>query len=177
MMIPLLRRSVVPSAMLTSLGLGLSILGSAALSCVISPVAQDILKLRGQDYVELPEGLCPGYSDMLLGKAGRFEYGGVVCDRNEGSYLWLQRLVGYNTEKKAIWKVLQIRGLAQLDDSEQMVSNGCEHIRDRKQRIFAVVDTESAPNYKTQRAWAVNLHQETLIPISPRLAVCRDPIF
>ncbi|MEO0373331.1 MAG: hypothetical protein AAF329_01650 [Cyanobacteria bacterium P01_A01_bin.17] len=149
------------------------VLGQAALGCRVSRVAQDVLQLRGQEYVELPAGLCPGYSDALLGKTQAFEYGGVICDRNEASYLLLQRLVGYTPEKKAIWKVVQIRTLARLNNDQQSISATCRHTRKRKQPVFAV--TEDQTNQVLQ-AWAVDLERETIRPTRPHLVDCSDSL-
>ncbi|MGB7414770.1 MAG: hypothetical protein WA902_11240 [Thermosynechococcaceae cyanobacterium] len=151
--------------------------GSTALSCFLSKASRDVLRLRDTEYAELPEGLCPGYSDTLLGKTQQFEYGGVVCDRTEGSYIFLQRLVGYTPQKRAIWKIVEIQRLAQTKDNERVVSAGCIHTQKSNQPIFAVVETSQAPNYKVLRAWAIDLEQEQLKPMPSKWAACTDPLF
>jgi hypothetical protein len=152
------------------------VLGPVALGCLVSKISQDILRLQGKEYVELPAGLCPGYSDALLGKSQSFEYGGVVCDRNEGSYLFLQRLVGYTSEKKAIWKIVQIRALARLNNDQQSISVTCQQTQNSKQPVFAVTETLKDTNVKVLQAWAVDLKRETIRPIPSQLVVCRDSV-
>jgi hypothetical protein len=148
--------------------------GPTVLGCFLSKASQDVLRLRNTEYVDLPAGLCPGYSDTLLGKTQRFEYGGVVCDRTEGSYLFLQRLVGYTAKKKAIWKIVQIRAMSQIKEDERVVSVGCEHTQNRDQFVFAVVETSNAPQYKVLRAWAIDLEQERLKPMPTKWVACGD---
>ncbi|MGF1602535.1 MAG: hypothetical protein ACFCU8_11035, partial [Thermosynechococcaceae cyanobacterium] len=98
------------------------------------------------------------------------------CDRTEGSYILLQRLVGYTPKKKAIWKIVEIQRLAKSSDNERIVSSGCTHTQKSNQSIFAVVETSQAPNYKVLRAWAIDLEQEQLKPMPSKWAVCTDPL-
>ncbi len=166
----------IPPVVCTSVLLGTFLLGPAALGCAVSKAAQEVFRLRGKDYVDLPAGFCPGYSDTLLGKGKEYEYGGVVCDRTEGSYIFLQRLVGYTEERKAIWKVVQIKNLSQIKENERVVLKGCEHAKDPNKTVMAVIETSKAPNYRTLRAWSANLDRETVRPMQAKLAICREPL-
>ena len=157
-----------------SVCLGSFVLGHAALGCSVSRGAKEVLKLKGQEYVELPAGLCPGYSDALLGKHKSFEYGGVVCDRNEASYIFLQRLVGYTPEKKAIWKVVQIRTLDRLDNARQSIHTNCRHTRKSNHPVFAVVEEPTDSSLKVLKAWRLNLQREKIRPTRRQHVDCQD---
>ena len=131
--------------------------------------------LQGKEYTELPADFCQGYADALLGKQGKYEYGGVVCDRKEGSYFFLQRLVRYTPEKKAVWKIVQIKPLAKLHRNELALNQGCRQIEQDRQAIFAIV-REEAQSLTTSRAWAIDFSTEALISLNPTTVVCEaDP--
>lgn len=150
------------------------VLGQAALACGVSRGAPEVLRLKGQEYVELPAGLCPGYSDALLGKTESFEYGGVVCDRNEATYIFLQRLVGYTPEKKAIWKVVKIRTLAPLNNDQQSIQTTCEQTKRSKHPVFAVVEETQDASLKVIKAWSLNLKREKIRPARLKYVDCQD---
>ena len=113
---------------------------------------------------------------MLLGKAGPNEYGGIICDRDDGSYVFLQRLVTYNPPNNSIWKIVEIQTLPKLKADEVILSEGCEHIQGHEQPIFAVVrEHNNASAYQTLKAWTVNLADETFRPVQASQVVCSDP--
>lgn len=130
---------------------------------------------QGKEYTELPAEFCQGYADALLGKHGRYEYGSVVCDRKEGSYFFLQRLVRYTDRQKAVWKIVQIKPLSKLRPHEQALSKGCQQADQNRAAILAVVH-ESADALTTQRAWAIDFSTETLISLNPSTVNCEHDL-
>ena len=132
--------------------------------------------LKGTEYSQLPQDLCQGYTDMLLGQDGPHEYGGVVCDREEGSYFLLQRLVASNPPHHSIWEILDIQALPKIKANELVLSEGCHHQQGSSDPIFAIVQTSNTSNiYQTQQAWTVSLAQATLQPVAAEQVTCRDP--
>ena len=141
----------------------------------MSPALACINFLQGQEYTELPAEFCQGYADALLGKQGRYEYGSVVCDRKEGSYFLLQRLVRYTPQKKAVWKIVQIKPLAKLHERELAFVQGCRQEDQDRQAIFAIVQ-EAPRSLITTRAWAIDFATEALISLDPTTVDCTsDP--
>ncbi len=130
----------------------------------------------GKQYVELPEGLCKGYTDHLFGERNSQEYSGVICDRQEGSYIFLQRLIRYTPDRKAVWKIVQIQSLAKLNPDETALIAGCTHLKDHSTPVFAIVKGRGNDIYTTLRAWEVNLAEETFETVDPKQVICRDPI-
>lgn len=137
----------------------------------MSPALACINFLQGQEYTELPAEFCHGYADALLGKHGRYEYGSVICDRKEGSYFFLQRLVRYTPEKKAVWKIVQIKPLAKLQKQELAIAQGCHQVDQDRQAIFAIV-REASSSLVTTRAWAIDFATEALISLDPTTVDC-----
>lgn len=139
----------------------------------IPPTLACINFLQGQEYVELPADFCQGYADTLLGRQGTYEYGSVVCDRPEGSYLFLQRLVKYTAEKKAVWKIIQIKPLAKLQSNELAISQGCYQADQKHSAIFAIV-REDPKRLTTTRAWAIDFSIGALIYLDPTTVSCQS---
>lgn len=127
---------------------------------------------QGKEYTELPADFCPGYADALLGQQGQYEYGSVVCDRPEGSYFFLQRLVRYTAQKKAVWKIVQIKPLSKLHKSELALSQGCRQVNQDRQGIFAIV-REDPTTITPIRAWAIDFSTEALIRLDPTTVTCQ----
>ncbi|MGR3277904.1 hypothetical protein ACSYAD_22665 [Acaryochloris marina NIES-2412] len=144
----------------------------------LSPAQACTHAWQGKEYTELPAEFCPGYADALLGKQGSYEYGSVVCDRKEGSYFFLQRLVRYTKKRKAVWKIVQIKPLSKLHQDELALSQGCHQIDRDRQAIFAIV-REDAKALTTRRAWAIDFSREALIYLDPTTVTCQtnDPGF
>lgn len=142
----------------------------------LSPAQACTHAWQGKEYTELPAEFCPGYADALLGKQGRHEYGSVVCDRKEGSYFFLQRLVRYTKNRKAVWKIVQIKPLSKLHQDELALSQGCHQTDQDRQAIFAIV-REDAQALTTRRAWAIDFSSEALINLDPTTVTCQanDP--
>ncbi|MGB8701982.1 MAG: hypothetical protein WCD18_21410, partial [Thermosynechococcaceae cyanobacterium] len=85
-----------------------------------------IKQLQGKAYISLPKSLCPKYTDVLLGQTDqRQEYGGVICDRPEGSYILLQKLLKYTDQGKAVWQVMQIKEIIRPTPQSQVKGLGC----------------------------------------------------
>lgn len=133
--------------------------------------------IQGQEYTQLPAQLCTGYADALLGVQGNREYGSVVCDRPEGSYFFLQRLVRYTPQKQAVWKVVQIKPLARLHQQERAISQGCQQAQAAPdQAILAVVHQDPQQGLIPLRTWRVDFNREALISIDPQTVTCQlDP--
>ncbi|NCJ07256.1 hypothetical protein GS597_12215 [Synechococcales cyanobacterium C] len=140
--------------------------GPAAASC--------LLTLNGKPYVQLPHNLCIGYTDALIGQPSSPEYGTVICDRPENTYLFLQKLVGYTHERQAIWKIVAIQSIGQLSDDLIALSAGCTYKSGKTAPLVALVQDHSA-NYTTHAAWEVNLVQQSFDPIDPSTVICQDP--
>lgn len=141
----------------------------------MSPALACINFLQGKEYTELPADFCQGYVDALLGKQGQYEYGSVVCDRPEGSYFFLQRLVKYTAQKKAVWKIVQIKPLAKLQKNELAIIQGCRQVDQERQAIFAIV-RKDPQTLTTTRAWAIDFSTEALIYLDPSTVICQsDP--
>jgi len=128
---------------------------------------------QGREYTDLPADFCPGYADALLGQHGAHEYGSVVCDRPEGSYFFLQRLVTYTAQQKAVWKIVQIKSLSNLDKDELALSQGCRQVNQDRQGIFAIV-REDPTTLTTMRAWAIDFSTEALINLDPKTVICQN---
>lgn len=139
----------------------------------MSPVQACLHTWQGKEYTELPADFCPGYADALLGKQGQYEYGSVVCDRKEGSYFFLQRLVRYTHQQKAVWKIVQIKPLSKLHQDELVLMQGCQQADQDRQAILAIVREESEV-LKTMRAWAIDFSTEALIYLNPTTVVCQN---
>lgn len=140
----------------------------------MSPAQACLQGWQGKEYTELPADFCPGYADALLGKQGQHEYGSVVCDRKEGSYFFLQRLVRYTDQQKAVWKIVQIKPLSKLHRKELALSQGCQQADQDRQAIFAVVRENYLQKLTTQRAWAIDFSTEALIYLDPTTVMCED---
>jgi hypothetical protein len=138
----------------------------------ISPALACWESWKGKEYVELPVGFCQGYTDALLGKQGFYEYGGVVCDRHEGSYFFLQRLVRYTAQKKAIWKIVQIKSLPKLRTNELALTQGCRQSHPDQQAILAIV-RENGETLTTLKAWAIDFSREALLPLKAKTVICQ----
>lgn len=150
--------------------LQIGILGLLAVG--MSPALACLDSWQGKEYIELPAGFCQGYADALLGKQGSYEYGGVVCDRREGSYFFLQRFVRYTAQKKAVWKIVQIKPLAKLHKNELALSQGCRQIHQNRQAILAIV-REDVNILTTLQAWAIDFPTEALIPLKAKTVICQ----
>ncbi|QUY43441.1 hypothetical protein HRE53_17050 [Acaryochloris sp. 'Moss Beach'] len=144
----------------------------------LSPVQACTHAWQGKEYTELPDEFCQGYADALLGKQGRYEYGSVVCDRKDGSYFFLQRLVRYTKTQKAVWKIVQVKPLSKLHQDELALSQGCHQTDEDRQAIFAIV-REDSQALTTTRAWAIDFSREALINLDPTTVTCQnsDPRF
>ncbi|WP_299487912.1 hypothetical protein [Acaryochloris sp. IP29b_bin.137] len=136
---------------------------------------QACLGIQGQEYTDLPADFCQGYADALLGKQGPYEYGVVVCDRTEGSYFFLQRLVRYTDQQRAVWKVVQIKPLSKLRPNELALSQGCQQVDQNRAGILAVV-REQANRLTTHRAWAIDFATEALISLDPTTVNCEPEL-
>lgn len=139
------------------------------------PAQACLPSIQGQEYTELPADFCQGYADALLGKQGDFEYGSVVCDRTEGSYFFLQRLVRYTDQQKAVWKIVQIKPLSKLHPNELALSQGCQQVNHNRQAILAVV-RDNAQTLTTQRAWAIDFSTEALVSLDPSTVNCKQEL-
>jgi hypothetical protein len=155
--------------------------GMIVVTWPILAAGQCMEKLRGKIYTNLPENLCPRYTDSLLGKsAQKQEYGGVICDRPEASYILLQRFLRYNPEGKAVWQITQVQSISKPNAQSFIIGNGCRLSSQGtgpSEPIFALVQpisTNTNNTYQTLLAWSVNLSKETFAPLEARRVICKD---
>jgi hypothetical protein len=137
-----------------------------------------ITHLKGKSYASLPKNLCPRYTDMLLGHtAKQQEYSGVLCDRPEASYIFLQRLLRHNAQGKAVWQVIEIKTVDRPNPQSLLLGTGCQpHLSGKAplEPIFALVQPTASRTYQTLAAWKVNLSQESFTELEPQQVVCKD---
>jgi hypothetical protein len=134
-------------------------------------------KLKGKIYTNLPEKLCLGYTDMLLGRSPKQqEWGGVICDRPEASYILLQRLLRYTDRGKAVWQITQIKSIPKPNPHSFVVGTNC-HLQTQSANptppIFALVQPISKNTYQTLSAWSINLSKESFADLESRQVVCK----
>ncbi len=138
-------------------------------------MASCLLALQNQTYVQLPPGLCPGYTDTLIGTQGSHEYSSVICDRPENTYLFLQKLTGYTDANQAIWQIVTVKPIGQLDDNQIVFSVGCTQTNGNNEPLIAVVEDNLVAEYTTRSAWKVNLATQSFDGIDPSTVTCQDP--
>ena len=144
----------------------------------ILATGQCIDKLKGKIYTNLPDNLCPRYTDMLLGRSPqKQEYGGVICDRPEASYILLQRLLRYTNQGKAVWQITQIKPITKPNAQSLVLGTGC-HLQPQDtsstQPIFALVQPIAKNTYQTLSAWSINLSKESFSSLEAQRVICKD---
>jgi hypothetical protein len=142
---------------------------------VAQPLSQEILELQNRPYVELPNGLCQGSSEALLGQVGNKEYSGVVCDRPTSAYIFLQQLVGYTSRGQSIWKIVAIQSLKQIQPGEFVVLTDCMNLLNSSKAIFALVVNQHQRLYRVRKAWEANLDAGRLQELAPTQVACKVP--
>ncbi len=152
-------------------------LGLAIAVCPLVAAAQCMTRLKGKTYTNLPENLCPKYTDMLLGRTlKQQEYGGIICDRPESSYILLQRLVRYTKQGKAVWHITQVKPIPRPNPQSLIVGTGCRYLQPQQtsamRPIFALVQSTANRTYQTLSAWQVNLEQESFADLDPQQVIC-----
>lgn len=153
-------------------------LGLTSVAWPTLATSQCISQLKNKAYVSLPPGICPRYTDMLLGKTKQQLYGGVICDRTEGSYILLQKLIKYTDQGKAIWQVVQIKKISRPNSQSLIKGIGCQLQNKAKgsEPIFALVQPTSPYTYQTLAAWKVNLPDASFSHLEPKTVTCQDPM-
>jgi hypothetical protein len=135
-------------------------------------------ELKGKIYTNLPENLCPRYTDMLLGRSPqKQEYGGVICDRPEASYIMLQRFLRYTPQGKAVWQITQVKSIPKPNSKSFVLGTGCHRqiqSTSPAEPIFALVQPMAKNTYQTLSAWSVNLSQESFTVLEAQQVVCKD---
>jgi hypothetical protein len=158
------------------------LISALLVTAILYPVAsfaECIEKLQGKAYINLPQDVCPHYTDVFLGSADqRQEYSGVICDRSKVSYILLQKLLSYTEQGKAVWQVLHIKQVAKPSPQSLIVGVGCQ-LRTQgntqvKEPIFALVQPGKAETYQTLAAWKVNLTQASFSPLKPQQVICTN---
>jgi hypothetical protein len=143
--------------------------------------AECIEKLQGKAYIDLPQNVCPHYTDVLLGSTDRTpEYSGVICDRAKVSYILLQKLLNYTDQGKAVWQVVQIKRVARSNPQSFIMGVGCQSTMQAasqtKDPIFALVQPGKTEEYQTLAAWKVNLGQASFSALKPQQVICKNPL-
>lgn len=160
---------------LAAAGLGLVIATWPMLSA-----AQCITRLKGKTYTNLPENLCPKYTDMLLGRTlKQQEYGSVICDRPEASYILLQRLVKYTQQGKAVWQITQVKPVTKPNAQSFILGTGCRLQPQQTSAIspiFALVQSTANSTYQTLSAWQIDLDKESFADLDPQQVICKDTL-
>jgi hypothetical protein len=132
-------------------------------------------RLVGTQYVKLSESLCPDYSDVLFGtNAKQQEYGGVICDRPNVSYVILQRLIQQRQDNQAVWEIVKVKRISRRKQ-QSVMSMGCSLKSQPPQPIVAIVSTASAERGKVQTAWRIDLNRESFIPVDAQQVNCQNP--
>ena len=118
---------------------------------------------------------------MLLGRFEQKDYGAVICDRPEESYILLQRLLKYTAEGKAIWLVLQIKKVPRLRPQNSLQSLGCQQrnhaVSQATEPIFALVSPGTSPAYSVISAWKIDLKKAAFLRLDPAKVSCSDVSF
>jgi hypothetical protein len=130
--------------------------------------------LRGLQYMQLPNGLCPGLAENIFGQSGDREYAGLICTRDRTSYLILQKLINYTVNGKAIWQIVSVKILRQLRPGELLVNNGCSDRQNSSQAFFALVKDNNIQPYQIIRAWKANFIAEEIQEIRTQQIVCHN---
>jgi hypothetical protein len=128
--------------------------------------------LEGLEYVNLPGSLFHRIAANILGKSGEVEYSGLICNRDRDYYMLLQKLVGYTNTDRAIWRIVAVKKLPQLQAGQLLIHTGCFDKTTNSPAIFAVVKDSSAPTYEVVRAWAADLATEKIREINPDRVAC-----
>jgi hypothetical protein len=141
-------------------------------------LSQCITQLKGKAYINLPQGVCPRYTDMLLGPSQPKQprYGGVICDRPDESYILLQKLLKYTDQGKAVWEVVQVQQISKPTPQSFVKGTGCQLQRQSQTSnpIFALVQPTPNNTYLTLAAWSVNLIEASFKTLEPRTVICQD---
>jgi hypothetical protein len=155
-------------------------------AAILSPAmsfAECIEKLQGKAYIDLPQDVCPHYTDVLLGSTNQREkYSGVICDRAKVSYILLQKLLNYTGQGRAVWQVIQIKRIARSNPQSFVMGVGCQFktqdasASQFKEPIFALVQPGKAEEYQTLAAWKVNLDQASFSALKPQQVICKNPL-
>jgi hypothetical protein len=139
-------------------------------------LGESVESLQGKQYLELPDGFCNGSSENTLGKVGRNEYVGLICERPNHSYILLQRLVGYTSEGKAIMQIVATKVLPKLSADEFSVGVGCVSLKQKSTAIFAIVKDVGTSSYQVKKAWEANLGTEQFKELDPKTVSCSNPL-
>lgn len=136
-------------------------------------------QLKGKAYTYLPDSLCPRYTDMLFETSNASpQYGGVICDRPEATYILLQELVQHTNSGQAVWKVIQVKSIVHSRPQSFVISMGCrdiQHASTDDAPIFALVQSAPQSTYQTLAAWKVNLPGASFTDLNPKQVICKNP--
>jgi hypothetical protein len=142
--------------------------------------AECIQKLQGKAYINLPQGVCPHYTDILLSHGDPQQaFSGVICDQSKTSYILLQRRLNYTDQGKAVWQVIQIKQVNKPSSRSFVMAVGCKlktEISQSREPIFALVQPGNAEEYQTLAAWKVNLEPASFSIIKPQQVICKNPL-
>jgi hypothetical protein len=135
-------------------------------------------QLKGKAYTYLPDSLCPRYTDMLFDTSNASpQYGGVICDRPEATYILLQELVRHDNSGQAVWKVIQVKSIVRSRPQSFVIGMGCRDVQHTSTAapIFALVRGAPSSTYQTLAAWKVNFPDASFTDLNPQQVVCKDP--
>lgn len=156
-----------------------AVLGAAILSPT-SSLAQCLEQLKGKTYTDLPQSICPNYTDALLGaNAQQQEYGGVVCDHPKVSYILVQKLLNYTAQGKAVWQVVQIKKVSKPQSQSFIMLSGCQLKQSgatSEVPIVALVLPGASETFQPLAAWQIDLSKAAFRSLKPQQVVCKDPL-
>jgi hypothetical protein len=140
-----------------------------------------IEKLQGKAYINLPQAVCPNYTDILLSSTHQQQkYSGVICEQSKVSYILLQKLLNYTGQGKAVWQVVQIKQVPKSNPQSFITGVGCQFkaqdTSQAKEPIFALVQSGNAEEYQVLTAWKVNLEQASFSVLPLQQVICKNPL-
>jgi hypothetical protein len=168
---------------ITSQGLP-RLISALLVTAILNPAtsfAECIEKLQGKAYINLPQNVCPHYTDILLRSTHQQQkYSGVICDQSKVSYILLQKLLNYTDQGKAVWQVVQIKQVPKSKPQSFIMGVGCQlntqDTSQAKEPIFALVQPGKVEEYQVLTAWKVNLDQASFSVLQPQQVICKNPL-
>lgn len=154
----------------------------SVLLCCSAAWGETVEQWQGRTYTQLPQNLCPRYTDMLLEDASKPNpYGGVICDRPEATYVLLQKLVRQTDQGQAVWQVLKVKAIRRVTPNSLVVGTNCQARWSSASAaavdpVFALVEPTATNTYKTLSAWRVNLSTLSFASLNPQQVTCQEGI-
>lgn len=159
------------------------LISAVLVTAILNPVvsfAECIEKLQGKAYINLPQGVCPHYTDILLSHGSSQQaFSGVICEQSKMSYILLQKRLNYTDQGKAVWQVVQIKQVKKPSSQSFVMAVGCQfknEISQSREPIFALVQPGNTEEYQTLAAWKVNVEPASFSTLQPQQVICKNPL-